>query len=156
MTGRTKFLLVILAGAGAGFLLFRASERTWGSALKAQIARPYRASPIRVGDIHTFRAELSLPHGSSAGNNIEVPETVFEKIQAGDSYERRLRAVPFLGLQGFEHRVTRGAQVVAEWEEGHTILYGAIGATGLGVGILLTALVALVVSALGVGKAPNV
>jgi hypothetical protein len=156
MTGRMKLLLVLLVGGGAGFLLFRTSERAWGSNLKAAIARPYRASPIRVGDVHTFRAELSLPPGTVAGNEIEVPENVFEKLLAADVYERRMRALPFLGLQGFEHRVTRGAETVAEWEEGHTVLYGAIGVLGLAAGAVAAALAAIALSALGIGKAPNV
>ncbi len=156
MSGGVKFALVLLLGGGAGFLLARASERTWGSRVTAQVARAYRASPVRVGDIHTFRAELSLPRGSTGSTDLEVPETVFEKIQAGDLYERRLRAIPFLGLQALDHAVTRNGQPVASWDEGHPVLWGAIGLAGLVVGVLLTALASVLLGLAGIGKAPNV
>jgi hypothetical protein len=154
MTGRTKFIVVLVIAAGAGFLLFRASEREGGEPLKTTVARRYRASPVKVGDIHIFRLQLSLPPGP--GSEVEVPETVWEKVQDGDAYERRLRSLQVLGIQGLHYRITRGSEVVAEWDEGYPFFWGVIGAAGLGVGVILTAVVALLLGFFGVKKAPNV
>jgi len=156
MTGRTKLILVLLIGGGAGFLLFRASEKKAESRLTAQIARTYQASAIQTGDRPTFRVELSLPHGSATGNNIEVPEAVYVKLNAGDTYERRVQAISFLGLQAFQHKSTRNGQVVAEWDEGFGLLYIGIGGAGLVAGVVATAVLTVLLGALGLKKAPTV
>lgn len=155
MTGRTKLILVLLFGGGAGFLLFRGSESA-GARLTARIARTYQSSPVQTGDTPTCRVELSLPPGSTAGSNFEVPHAVFLKLNAGDSYERRTQAVSFLGLQAFQHKSTRNGQVTAEWDEGFGLLYIGIGAAALVAGVVVTAVLTLLLGALGLKKAPTV
>ena len=156
MTGRTKTILVFLLGAGVAFLLFRASERTWGSRTTAMIARTFQSAPIQTGDLPTFRAELALSPGAPVGNNLEIPEAVYQKLQTRDSYERRTQAVPFLGLQAYEHKATRDGQTVAEWDEGFGLLYVGIGVAGLVAGVVVTAVLTVLLGALGLKKAPTV
>ncbi len=156
MTGRTKSILVLLLGAGAAFLLLRASERTWGSGMTAMVARTFQSAPIQTGDLPTFRVELALPPGSSSGNNFEIPEAVYQKLMPRDSYEQRVQALPFLGLQAYRHQATRDGQPVADWDEGFALLYIGIGVAGLVAGVVASAVLALLLGAMGLKKAPNV
>jgi hypothetical protein len=156
MSGRAKSILVFVVAGALGFLIYRASERTWSSRVTAMVVRTFQSAPIQTGDLPTFQVELLHPTGSMAANILEIPGSVFSKLMPRDSYERSVRSLPFLGLQAYHHKATRDGQTVAEWDEGFPLLWAGVAGSALVAGIVVSAVVALLLGALGLKKAPNV
>ena len=156
MSGRAKSIIVFLVAGALGFLLYRAAERTWSSRVTAMVIRTFQAAPIQTGDLPTFQVELGLPTGSTAHPIMEIPGDVYQKLMPRDSYERTVKSLPFLGIQAYHHTATRDGQRVAEWDEGLALLWIGVAGTALVVGVVVSAVAAVLLGALGLKKAPNV